>query len=114
MAPTSDALTGYQIMWLYVFFDLPTGTKKQRRDAARFRKELVRDGYTMMQFSVYTRHCASYASAEMHTQRLKTMIPDEGLVTAIKVTDKQFGDSVNFCGRKQKTLPTTPLQLELF
>lgn len=114
MPASFDAINGYKIMWLYVFFDLPTNTKKQRHDAAAFRKALLKDGYSMMQFSVYARHCASYASAEMHIQRLKQMVPDEGLVTAVKITDKQFGDAIHFAGRKTKPPPPAPMQLELF
>jgi CRISPR/Cas system-associated protein endoribonuclease Cas2 len=46
-------LNKYRIMWLFVFFDLPTETKKDRRNAQQFRKNLLKDGFTMMQFSVY-------------------------------------------------------------
>ena len=50
-------LNAYHIMWLFVFFDLPTTTKAERRNAAQFRKALEKDGFTMMQYSVYVRHC---------------------------------------------------------
>lgn len=114
MSLTYSALSKYQFMWLYVMFDLPTNTAKQRRNAGCFRKELLKDGYSMMQYSVYIRHCASYASADMHIQRLKAIIPEEGMVSVLKVTDKQFCDTVNFCGQRRKPPPTTPRQLELF
>ena len=52
MSNQYTALNAYQIMWLYVFFDLPTNTKAQRHEAARFRKGLLQDGFTMMQYSV--------------------------------------------------------------
>ena len=52
-------LNAYRIMWLFVFFDLPTNTKTERRHAVQFRKALEKDGFTMMQYSVYVRHCAS-------------------------------------------------------
>ena len=64
-------LNAYKIMWLFVFFDLPTNTKKERHDAAVFRKRLLGDGFTMMQYSVYTRHCGSSESADVHTNRIK-------------------------------------------
>ena len=53
MICSQEALNGYAIMWLYVMFDLPVETKSQRRVAARFRKDLLKDGFTMHQFSVY-------------------------------------------------------------
>lgn len=61
---TLDRLNAYHIMWLFVFFDLPVTTKKERHDAALFRKNLEKDGFSMMQFSVYVRHCGSYESLD--------------------------------------------------
>ena len=101
-------------MWLFVFFDLPTNTKGERKAAARFRKELLIDGFTMMQYSVYIRHCASKENAEVHLKRVKGMIPSKGQVSVLQITDKQFGNILNYWGKK--TPPKQPLgvQLELF
>jgi CRISPR-associated protein Cas2 len=101
-------------MWLFVFFDLPTNTKKERREAQQFRKKLIKDGFTMMQYSVYSRHCASFESSEVHIKRVKKMIPDAGQVSILKITDKQYGDIVNYWGVVTKPLAPTPQQLELF
>lgn len=59
-------LNAYRIMWLFVFFDLPTHTKTERRHAAQFRKALEKDGFAMMQYSVYVRHCVSKENMEVH------------------------------------------------
>lgn len=112
--PTYKALSHYTIMWLLVCFDLPTDTKIQRRNAAIFRKNLLKDGFSMMQFSVYIRHCATHESMDVHIQTVRTMIPPEGLVSIIRITDKQFGDTITLCGRKSVPPPTTYTQLELF
>ena len=114
MNPTQDVLNAYKIMWLYVMFDLPVETKRQRHDATLFRKNLLKDGFVMHQFSVYIRHCASQESATVHINRVKTMVPAEGLVSVLKVTDKQFGDTIHFIGKKRKPPPPEPIQLELF
>ena len=111
---SQTALNGYAIMWLYVMFDLPTETKRQRHDAAKFRKDLLEDGFSMHQYSVYIRHCASLESASVHIGRIKRLIPDEGFVSILKVTDKQFGDTINLLGRKCKPRPPMPVQLEFF
>ena len=108
------ALSSYSIMWLYVMFDLPVETKRQRKIAARFRKDLLKDGFGMHQFSVYVRHCASNEASIVHINRVKNMVPDEGLVSILKVTDKQFGDTIRFVGRKRELPPPTPVQLEFF
>ena len=114
MLCSQTALNGYAIMWLYVMFDLPTETKRQRHDAARFRKDLLEDGFAMHQYSVYIRHCASLESASVHIERIKRLIPPEGFVSILRVTDKQFGDTIHILGRKRKPPPPQPVQLEFF
>lgn len=101
-------------MWLFVFFDLPVNTKKQRRAASGFRKSLIKDGFTMMQFSVYIRHCASRESALVHTKRVELFVPELGQVSIVSITDKQYGNIINFWGKKEKPMPEGPRQLELF
>lgn len=114
MTPSHNAINAYSIMWLYVMFDLPVETAAQRKAATRFRKDLLKDGFSMLQFSVYIRHCASLESATVHVRRIRSFIPDEGFVSVLKVTDKQFGETIHLQGRKQKPVPPTPAQLELF
>ena len=45
---TELRLNAYRIMWLFVFFDLPTNTKAERRRAAQFRKATEKDGFSKM------------------------------------------------------------------
>lgn len=101
-------------MWLFVFFDLPVMSKPQRKAAALFRKNLEKDGFTMMQFSVYTRHCGSKESMEVHIRRVKSLVPSEGKISILKVTDKQYSDIVNFSSKEKATVLKIPQQLELF
>lgn len=107
-------LNGYRIMWLFVFFDLPTETKKDRRNAQQFRKNLIKDGFTMMQFSVYNRHCASSESADVHEKRVNDLLPPLGKVSMLRITDKQYGNIANFWGKLELAKPIQPQQLELF
>lgn len=107
-------LNAYRIMWLFVFFDLPTETKQNRRDAQHFRKSLQKNGFTMMQFSVYTRHCASSESADVHEKRINRILPPLGKVSILRITDKQFGNIQNFWGEQVVQKTPTPKQLELF
>ncbi len=76
--------------WLIVAFDLPVGTKAQRKSATDFRKWLLDDGYQMVQWSVYVRSCVSFARQETHLERLKRSLPPEGSVRAIFVTRAQW------------------------
>ncbi len=107
-------LNQYRILWILVFFDLPTETKKERSIASKFRKEIMRDGFAMFQFSIYLRHCSSRENADVHIKRVKKLLPDKGHIGIMTITDKQFGMIELFYGRKEKRLPDTPQQLELF
>lgn len=109
-----NRINAYRIMWLFVFFDLPTNTKGERKAASQFRKKLLKDGFTMMQYSVYMRHCASRESMNVHVRRVKTFVPSEGQVSIMSITDKQYGNIVNFWGHKTQALPPPKAQLEMF
>jgi len=101
-------------MWLFVFFDLPTQTKKQRKQYTLFRKKLKGDGFRMMQYSVYIRHCASGESADVHERRIKRIIPPSGQISVLRITDKQYSNIINFWSGAKESLPPSPQQLELF
>jgi len=101
-------------MWLFVFFDLPTTTKKEKRIAQNFRKNLQRDGFTMMQYSVYSRHCASAQSSAVHIKRVKAFVPVAGHVSIMQITDKQYAGIINFWGAQTNPLAPAPQQLEFF
>jgi len=101
-------------MWLFVFYDLPTNTAKERKAFAKFRKKLMKDGFGMMQYSVYIRHCPSKENADVHIKRVKSFLPDDGQISILTVTDKQYGKILNFWGNKKSPIPESPQQLELF
>jgi CRISPR-associated protein Cas2 len=107
-------LNAYRIMWLFVFFDLPTETKKDRRNASQFRGNLLKDGFGMMQYSVYIRHCASGESADVHEKRINKLVPPFGKVSVLRITDKQFGMIINYLGKSKQDTVDAPTQLELF
>lgn len=108
-------LNQYRIMWILVFFDLPTETKKERKDYAKFRKELMKDGFSMFQFSIYVRHCASKENKNVHVNRIKSFLPPQGHVGILSITDKQFGMMDIFYGKKkEKSGFVESAQLELF
>ncbi len=109
-----NRLNQYRVLWILVFFDLPTETKSERAAHARFRKDIMQDGFTMFQFSIYLRHCNSRENADVHIKRVKRMLPKKGHVGILTITDKQFGDIELFIGQAKGTHPETPQQLELF
>lgn len=109
-----DALNQYRILWVFVFYDLPTETKKDRKNFTRFRKGLQQDGFSMLQYSIYVRHCNSRENAEVHIRRVKSMLPPKGEIIIFTLTDKQFGMMEFFRSAETAKKPDTPQQLELF
>ncbi|PUZ19102.1 CRISPR-associated protein, Cas2 family [Chitinophaga costaii] len=101
-------------MWVLVFFDLPVDTRKDRKNYATFRKKILQDGFSMFQFSMYIRHCSSKENADVHIKRVKSILPFQGHVGIMCVTDKQFGMMEIFRGHLEVRAPDTVQQLELF
>lgn len=95
-------------------FDLPTETKAHRKKYTQFRKSLIENGFNMFQFSIYVRHCPSKETADVHKRRLRNMVPEEGIVGVLEITDKQFEKMEIYYGKKAKQPPQAPTQLELF
>ena len=79
-----------KFMRLLVMFDLPVTEAEERRAAARFRQFLLKDGYHMMQFSIYVRICNGADDIEKHIRRLYDNVPGNGSVRCLTVTEKQF------------------------
>lgn len=77
-------------MRVIVFFDLPVQTSAQRREYAQFRKQLVKDGFIMMQESVYCKLALNMSVAGAIMANVRQNKPPEGLVQMLVVTEKQF------------------------
>ena len=101
-------------MWIMVFFDLPTDTKGDRKIYAQFRKRILKDGFTMFQFSIYLRHCPSSENATVHIKRVKQILPARGNIGILSITDKQFGNMELYWGKDKIVKPDTSQQLEMF
>lgn len=109
-----DRFSEYRIMWVLVFFDLPTETKRDKRAYQLFRKQLQMDGFTMFQFSIYVRHCATMDNAAVHIKRVRSFVPARGHVAVMCITDKQFSSIEVFYGSDTPRVAPCPQQLELF
>ena len=101
-------------MWVLVMFDLPTETKQDKKRYAQFRKKIMADGFQMFQFSMYIRHCPSKENAEVHILRVKRILPPNGHVGILTITDKQFSMMEIFRGRTTEKTELPIQQLQLF
>ena len=102
-----------RFVWLMVFFDLPVGTKPQRRAATRFRNYLRDDGFLMLQWSVYARVCRGEDGASKHVARVRANLPRTGHVRALQVTDRQYGRMRLLLGERGETERVAPVQMLL-
>ena len=100
-------------MWLVVIFDLPVGSKIERRQATGFRNTLIDEGFMMKQYSVYLRACPNRSSADALAARIGKRTPPEGDVSIMFFTDKQYGLTKNYSGRAVKETEENPAQFIL-
>ena len=102
-----------RFMWLFCFFDLPVGTKSQRRAATRFRNHLKNDGFIMLQFSVYARLCRGEDGNQKHVDRIRNALPREGSIRCMTITDRQYARMRLMLGTATKTESNAGQQLVL-
>ena len=79
-----------RFMRIIVFFDLPTITRADKRAYTLFRRFLLKDGYDMIQWSVYGRIANGIDDTKTHIRRLKTNLPPAGSVRCLQISEKQF------------------------
>lgn len=107
-------MSGSKFMWIFVLFDLPTKTKKERRKYTDFRNFLLKDGFIMMQFSVYSRICKGDDSVETHKKRVKEHLPPKGNIRMLSITDLQYSKMETLVGQKKEEEKLENKQLLLF
>ena len=101
-------------MWLFAMFDLPMKTHEQKREYTRFRKLLLREGFSRLQFSVYARYCVSEETSTAHSERVRDFLPPEGQVRLLAITERQFAKQRIYWGPASKPAETAPVQLMMF
>lgn len=88
-----------RLMRMLVFFDLPVKTAAERRVATQFRNFLLKDGYHMLQYSLYARVCCGMDAVNTHRARLYAHLPDNGSVRLLTITEKQYAAIEILVGR---------------
>jgi CRISPR-associated protein Cas2 len=104
----------FRTVWVVALFDLPTDTALARKAYVQFRKRLIQDGFAMLQYSVYARHCPSEENAGVHAKRVEEFLPPDGEVRVLTLTDKQFERMQVFYGRVREATERPPEQTSFF
>ena len=106
-------MSQYREMRMIVIFDIPTLTKEQRRTYTEFRDNILRDGFIMIQYSVYSRFCRNDTEYLKLLRRIKTYAPrDIGETRVFKMTEKQYQNMAIFSSTQkadEKLLSSNPL-----
>lgn len=108
------ALSGYKPMWLFAMFDLPVDKRELRREYTRFRKSLLKGGFSMLQYSVYAHYVRSEESEQVYRKKVHDALPSHGQVRLVSVTDRQFEKMEVYVGKKRERVEDPPHQLMLF
>lgn len=94
-----------------VFFDLPTITEENRRDYRKFRKVLIKNGFLMMQESVYCRMLINPTAEKSVVDIIRRNKPPDGIVQVLTVTEKQFSHMEYICGKAHSDIIRTDERL---
>ena len=89
-------------MRLMVFFDLPMITSKDRHEYSRFHKYLLKNGFIMMQKSVYTKLVINNVTSAAVKQRIRNNLPTNGIVELLEITENQFSKIEYLVGEEQQ------------
>jgi CRISPR-associated protein Cas2 len=107
-------LNKYELMWMLVLFDLPVVEKKERKDAVEFRNFLLNSGFSMVQFSIYTKVLSGPDACTKYYNLIEKNLPKQGKVDIVTITDKQYGNIKSYSGKTKNRKKNPPEQLLLF
>ncbi len=91
----------FRFMRLIVFFDLPTETSSDQKAYRQFHNFLVREGFVMMQKSVYAKLALNGSTIRLVQAHLQSNVPAKGVVQVMVITEKQFADIVYLAGESR-------------
>ena len=108
-------LNRYELMWMMVFFDLPVVEKEERKDAADFRNFLLNNGFSMVQYSIYTKLFSGKDVCEKYYRLIRENLPQNGKVDILTITDKQYGNIISYnSGKKTRRIHKCNVNLSHF
>lgn len=92
----------YKIMRLICMFDLPVETDEEKKSYRNFRRDLIKEGFVMMQYSVYVRTCPSREYSKRLEKRVQKISPKKGNIRLLTITEKQYEDMRTIVGSKKE------------
>ncbi len=94
-------------MRVICIFDLPSVKPTDRKDYYRFRKSLIKEGFYMMQESMYCKMVLNYSVAQSVIKKVQNISPGKGIIQLMLVTEKQFADIILITGEVKTKVVNT-------
>lgn len=94
-------MMSFRYMRVLVLFDLPTKTSKDIKKYAKFRKFLLKEGFMMLQNSVYCKLVLNQTSANLLSIKVRANAPEVGNILLLSITEKQFNKMEYIIGGKK-------------
>ena len=92
-----------RFMRIIVFFDLPVVTRSNRKAYSDFRRSLIKEGFVMIQYSVYSRTVRNHDDAKRHCRTIESNVPPKGAVRVLTVTEKQYASMKLLAGERMRS-----------
>lgn len=83
-------MSSFRFMRIFVFFDLPMESLEEKREYRVFRKALIKNGFIMLQESVYCKLMTTPSVENSVKNLINSNKPSKGIVQTLVVTEKQF------------------------
>lgn len=90
----------YRFMRVLIMFDLPSVELSEKREYRKFRKFLIRNGFVMLQESVYSKLALNATASNAVMENVRKNSPSDGIVQMLAVTEKQFSKMEYVIGEK--------------
>ena len=101
-------------MWIMVLFDLPVVEKDDRKAATTFRNFLLDNGFSMIQYSIYTKIVSGKDCCTRIYNEIENNLPPDGNVDILSITDRQYENIISFSHKETKNRKNPSKQLLLF
>lgn len=92
----------YEKMRVFCMFDLPMETTEEQKQYRIFRKGLIANGFTMLQYSIYQRMVPNRRAGKKYESIIKKFIPENGDVRLIYISEKQYSDMKILIGDRNR------------
>lgn len=87
-----------------VFFDLPNIYFADKRNYLLFRKFLLKEGFIMMQESVYSKIVLNSQQSTFLLERRRKQAPKKGLIQVLTITEKQYSQIEYIIGKSKTNI----------